>query len=117
MLRGVEAQTAPGLSSATAAPRLPNPLLDDRRHLIALVGRAVVWQALEIGPEQVFLGRWECAVFSAIDFAGKHEDEVAVVPAVLKTIRRPGHLIAVCHEDSQLGVVGGDQPVCDLRRR
>ena len=53
----------------------------------ARVGRAVVGQALEIGPDQGFLGRWEAPALAVIDLRGQHDDEVAVCPAVPQTIR------------------------------
>ena len=60
----------------------PNPLLDRRRHLISQVGRAVVGQALEIGSDQRFVGRWEGAALTAIDLRGEHDDEFAACPLV-----------------------------------
>src|SRR5262245_13936896 len=75
-----------GITSAAPGPRRPNLLLDGRRHPIGQVGRAVVRQALEIGPDQGFLGRWASAALAVIDLLGQHEDEFAVSPAVPKTI-------------------------------
>jgi hypothetical protein len=66
---------------------LPSPLLYGRRRSIVDVSGAVVGQALEIGPDQGFVGRWEASAFAVIELPGQHEDEVAIGPAVPKTIR------------------------------
>ena len=71
-----------GTSSAAAGPRRPNPLLDDRRRSIVDVGRSVVGQALEIGPDQGFVGRWQAPALAAIELRGQHDDEFTVCLAV-----------------------------------
>jgi hypothetical protein len=57
-------------SHISAGPRRPNPLLDCRRRSIVDVGRSVVGQALEIGPDQGFVGRWHAPALAAIELRG-----------------------------------------------
>ncbi len=67
-------------SGSAPGPRRPNPLLNCRRRAIIEVGRAVVGQALEIGPDQGFVGWWGASVLAVIELRGQHDDEVVVVP-------------------------------------
>jgi hypothetical protein len=76
-----------GITWAAAGPRRPKPLLDCRRRLIGQVGRAVVGQARENGPDQGFLERREAAPFAVIEFRCQHDDEFTVCLAVPKMIR------------------------------
>ena len=70
-----------------SAPSPPNTLLDFRRRLNGQVGKPVVGQALEIGPDQGFLGGRDVAALTAIDLLCQHDDEFAVGPAVPQTVR------------------------------
>ena len=46
------------------------------------VGRSVVGQALEIGPDQGFVGRWQAPALAVIELRGQHDDEFTVCLAV-----------------------------------
>ena len=82
--------------------RRPDPLLDGRRRLIGQVGRAVVWQALEIGPDQGFIGRRQCAALAAIDLSSQ-ENELLSITAIFRPANgRPRHEHV---PERQLGVV------------
>ena len=103
-------------------PCHPDSLLDRRRLLIGQAGRAVVGQALEIGPDQGVVRRGEGAALAAIDLRGQHDDQIAVCPAVRSapashnSIRRPVPFNIPVYE-SQPGVEGRDQPAGHLLRR
>jgi len=45
-------------------------LLDYRRRSVVDVGQSVIGQALEIGPDQGFVGRWQAPSLAAIELRG-----------------------------------------------
>ena len=54
-------------------------------------GEAVVGQALEIGPDQGFVGRWGAPALAVIELRGQHDDEFAVCLAVRNGPAGPEH--------------------------
>src|SRR5262249_53002007 len=89
---------------------------DYRRRSIVDVGRSVVGQALEIGPDQGFVGRWQAPAVAVIELRGEHDDEFRVclavrnAPAVRTTIWWPGPVVAMTLYKPQPGVEGCNEP-------
>ncbi len=103
-----------GTRTGSDGPRRPNPLLDCRRRPIGQLGRSVVGQALEIGPDQGVLGRRWCPALAAIDLRGQHDDQIAIRSAVDNSPPVPGsnrwQPFIISSEQLQPGVDGRDQP-------